>query len=183
MNKIKQALAGVAYRGRFPGAPCYVLYSLCNDLCQEPFLKWPRLWIYFPYYWAEMVMAEMVLGRNGSGPKMNSHSDEFILKFASVSEFHRHKTRRSKNEDAIFVFLNFYTTLQKSAGRKAAPRFAPERLFETYRCIAKCCKTFQSAPAMQRTPVFKIWKGSPMIWLNSCFFLFSLLSLSRLFHS
>ena len=31
-------------------------------------------------------------GRNGSGPKRNSHSDKFILKFASVSEFHRHKT-------------------------------------------------------------------------------------------
>ena len=37
-------------------------------------------------------MAEMVMGRNGSGMKMNSDSDEFILKFASVSEFHRHKT-------------------------------------------------------------------------------------------
>ena len=84
--------AGVAYRGRFPGAPFYVLSSLCNDLCQERFLKWRRLSIYFPYYWAEMVMAEMIKGRNCSGPKMNSHSDEFILKFASVSEFHRHKT-------------------------------------------------------------------------------------------
>ena len=35
-------------------------------------------------------------GRNGSGPKMNSHSDEFILKFASVSEFNRHKTDNRK---------------------------------------------------------------------------------------
>ena len=34
----------------------------------------------------------MVMGQNGSGPKMNSHSDEFILKFALVAEFHRHKT-------------------------------------------------------------------------------------------
>ena len=41
-----------------------------------------------------MVMAKMVLGRNGSGTGMSSHrqmaSVTFILKFASVSEFHIH---------------------------------------------------------------------------------------------
>ena len=84
--------AGVAFRGRFPGAPINVLSSLYNDLCQERFLKWLHLSIYFPYYWAEMVMAKMVMGRNGSVTQMNNHSDELILKFASVSEFHRHKT-------------------------------------------------------------------------------------------
>ena len=61
---------GSCVAGRFPRAPLYVLTSLCNDLCQERFLKWPRLSIYFPYYWTEMVMAEMVIGRNDSGPKM-----------------------------------------------------------------------------------------------------------------
>ena len=70
----------------------YVLSSLSNDLCQERFLKWLHLSIYFPYYWAEMVLIKMVMARNGSWPKMNSHSDEFILKLASVSELHRHKT-------------------------------------------------------------------------------------------
>ena len=66
-----------------------------------------------------MVMAEMVMDRNGSGPKMRRHrqiaSDTFILKFASVSEFHRHNTltvRRSKMEDANFLCLNFYATVR-----------------------------------------------------------------------
>ena len=36
-----------------------------------------------------MVMAEMVTGRNVSGPKMNSHRQ---MAFASVLEFHEHKT-------------------------------------------------------------------------------------------
>ena len=37
-----------------------------------------------------MIMAELVMGRNSSGPKMSSQrqmaSDTFILKFSSVSD-------------------------------------------------------------------------------------------------
>ena len=32
------------------------------------------------------------------------------------------------------------------------PRSASRRFFETYRCVGKRCKTFRSAPLMQRTP-------------------------------
>ena len=35
--RVNKRRAGVAYRGRFLGAPFYVLFSLCNDLCQERF--------------------------------------------------------------------------------------------------------------------------------------------------
>ena len=42
------------------------------------------------------------------------------------------------------------------------PRSAAGRFFETYRCIAKCCKTFRSAPAMQRTPYEANWVFSKM---------------------
>ena len=141
--------------GRFPGAPSYVLSSLCNNLCQERFLKWPRLSIYFPYYWAEMVMAKMVMSRNGSGPKMNSHSDEFILKFASVSEFHKTDDRKMRTP-----FLFALIAMQRYVAKKALterqlqgmPRCAAGRFIETFHCIAKRCKTFQSAPTMQRTP-------------------------------
>ena len=54
-----------------------------------------------------MVMAKIVMGRNGSRPKMSRHrhmaSDAFILKFALVSELQRHKTD---------VRLNLYATVQ-----------------------------------------------------------------------
>ena len=71
-----------------------------------------NLSIILSVYWAEMVMSEMVMCRNGSRPKISSHrqiaSDTFILKFASVSAFHR----RSEIEDAIFVCLNFCATVR-----------------------------------------------------------------------
>ena len=66
----RDVAGGSCVAGALSWSAFYVLSSLCNDLCQERFLKWPRLSIYFPYYWAKMVMAEMVIGRNGSGPKM-----------------------------------------------------------------------------------------------------------------
>ena len=74
-------------------------------------------------------MSEMVMCRNGAGPKISSHrqmaSDTFILKFASVSAFHR----RSKIEDAIFGCLNFYATVRckKRRSPRAALRNASER--------------------------------------------------------
>ena len=53
-----------------------------------------------------MVMVEMVMGQNDSGPKMSSHwqmaSDTSILKFSSVSEFHR---QNSDNRNLRMPFL------------------------------------------------------------------------------
>ena len=72
---------------------CPSYATICS---MRALLKWPCLSIYFLYYWAKLVMAEMVIGRNGSRPKISSYqqmaSDTFILKFALVSEFHRHTT-------------------------------------------------------------------------------------------
>ena len=48
------------------------------------------------------LWTEMVMGRNGSGPKLTSHrqfptADTFILKFLPVSEFRRHNSECRKN--------------------------------------------------------------------------------------
>ena len=44
---------------------------------------------------------EMVMGQNGSGPKMTSRlqmaSHTFILKFSPLSEFRRHNSENRKN--------------------------------------------------------------------------------------
>ena len=50
-------------------------------------------------------------------------TDTFILKFALVSEFHRHKTDDRKLRGTIFACLNFYA--KKSACRETASRNAP----------------------------------------------------------
>ena len=53
-----------------------------------------------PFDILSVLLGRNGYGRNGSGPKMNSHrqmtSDAFIFKFASVSEYHRHKTHDRK---------------------------------------------------------------------------------------
>ena len=71
------------------------------------------------------------------------------------------KVLQIKNQDAIFVCLNFYATVRrkkkkkkKNACRKTAPRNAWDRceaLFVTYRCTGKCCKMFRGARVVQRT--------------------------------
>ena len=79
-----------------------------------------------------------------------------MLKFASVSEFHRHNTDDRKLRTPFCLLKFLCIPLQKCALREAATRKAMERyglLFETYRCIANRCKTIRSAPAMQHTPV------------------------------
>ena len=56
-----------------------------------------------------MVMAEMVMARNDSTTKISSHrqmaSDTFILKFALVSEFHRHNPDDRKLRTPILFAL------------------------------------------------------------------------------
>ena len=69
-------------------------------------------------------MFSKLLGQNGyglndSGPKMNSHSDEFILKFESVSEFHRHKTDDRKMRTS---FLFAQSSMQWYFAKKHSPK-------------------------------------------------------------
>ena len=122
--------------------------SLCNDLCQERFLKWPRLSIYFPYYWAENEQMAF---------------EAFIFNYAPVLARVLTQNGRLKNKDAIFVCLNFYATVRckKALSERQLQRMtrsAARRFFETYRCVGKRCKTLRSAPAMQRTPCNVIFK-------------------------
>ena len=103
-------------------------------------------------------MAEMVIGRNGSGAEnVQMTSDAFIFKYAPVLARVLTLNTRLKNKDAIFVCFNFYATVRckKALSERqlqGMPRSAAMRFFETYRCVRKRCKTFRSAPAMQRTP-------------------------------
>ena len=81
-------------------------------------------------------MAEMVMGRNGSGPKMSSHrqmfSYTFILKFASVSEFQGHNTDDRKLRTPFFVCLN---SMQQYHAVRRSPKAAPRNALECYRAI------------------------------------------------
>ena len=84
-------------------------------------------------------------------------SDVFIFNYALVLARVLTQNGRLKNKDAIFVCLNFYATVccKKALSERQLqrmPRSTARRFFETYRCVGKRCKTFRSAPAMQRTP-------------------------------
>ena len=86
-------------------------------------------------------------------------SDTFIFNYAPVFATVLTQNGRLKNKDSIFVCLNFYATVRckKALSERqlqGMPRSAARRFFETYRCIGKRCKTFRSAPLMQRYPVF-----------------------------
>ena len=93
-------------------------------------------------------MAEMVIGRNVSGPKnVQTTSDAFIFNYAAVLPRVLTQSGRLKNKDAIFVCLNFYAKVRckKALSERqlqGMPRSAARRFFETYRCIGKRCKTF-----------------------------------------
>ena len=102
-------------------------------------------------------------GRNGSGPKwfwaenVQTTSEAFIFNYAQVLARVLTQNGQLKNKDAIFVCLNFYATVRckKALSERqlqGMPGSAARRFFETYRCVGKRCKTFQSAPLMQCTP-------------------------------
>ena len=102
-------------------------------------------------------------GRNRYGPKWfwakneQMASDTFIFLVCLGIRVPQTQNRRLKNEDAIFVCLNFYATVccKKALSERqlqGMPRSTARRFFEAYRCVGKRCKTFRSAPLMQRTP-------------------------------
>ena len=102
-------------------------------------------------------------GRNGYWPKwfwaqnVQVTSDAFIFNYAPVLSRVLTQNRRLKNKEAIFVCLNFYATVRCKKALlerqlQTMPRSAARSFFETYRCVGKRCKTFRSAPLMQRTP-------------------------------
>ena len=84
-------------------------------------------------------------------------SDAFIFNYAPVLARVLTQNGRLKNKEAIFVCFNSYATVRckKALSERqllGMPRSAAGRFFETYRCVGKRCKTFRSAPLMQRTP-------------------------------
>ena len=100
-------------------------------------------------------------GRNGYGPKCFwAENEQSPADGVCVGiRVPRTQNRRSKNEDAIFVCLNFYATVRckkvlAERQLQGIPQSAAERFLETYHCIAKRCKTFRSASAMQRISYF-----------------------------
>ena len=117
---------------------------------------------------APFDILSVLLGRNGYGrngywwkwfwaENVQMTSDAFVFNYAPVLARVLTQNGRLKNKDAIFVCLNFYATVRckKALSERqlqGMPRSAARRFFETYLCVGKRCKTFRSAPLMQRTP-------------------------------
>ena len=116
-----------------------------------------------PFNILSVLLGRNGYGRNGYWPKwfwaenVQMTSDAFIFNYAPVLARVLTQNGRLKNKDAIFVCFNFYATVRckKALSERqlqGMSRSAVRRFFETYHCVGKCCKTFRSAPLMQRTP-------------------------------
>ena len=110
-----------------------------------------------PFDIVSVLLGRNGYGRNGYWPKWFSTENVQMTSDAFFFNYAPGLARVLTPKDAIFVCLNFYATVRckKALSERqlqGMPRSAARRFFEIYRCVGKCCKTFRSAPLMQRTP-------------------------------